>query len=240
MKKTNFLTSYKFAHRGLHNNIIPENSFKSFINAIENGYAIELDIRVTKDNKWVVFHDKSLKRMAKEDINLSDLDYDDLKHHLLGNSLETIPLFENVLNLVNGKTPLLIEIKPIKNKKKHLKTLVNLLDSYKGDFAIFSFSPFIINWFKKNRPNYIRGQISSFFEDNKLPNFLKYFYKSMFFNRFTKPEFISYNIENIPNKYINKARSKGIILFGYTARSIEEYQKALKYLDNVVFENFKF
>ena len=62
----------------------------------------------------------------------------------------------------------------------------------------------------------------------------------MFFNRFTKPDFISYNINNIPNKYIEKARIEGLILFGYTARTIDEYHNALKYLDNVVFENFKF
>lgn len=240
MKKTDFLMKYKFAHRGLHNDIIPENSIKSFENAIKNGYAIELDIRVTKDNKWVVFHDKNLKRMTKEDIKLFDLNYDDLKYYLLGNSLETIPSLVDVLNLVNGKVPLLIEIKPIKNRNKHLKNLVNILDNYQGNYALFSFSPFIIKWLRKNRPSYIRGQISSFFEDNKLPKFLKYFYTSMFFNNFTKPDFISYNINNIPNKYIEKARKEGLILFGYTARSIDEYHNALKYLDNIVFENFKF
>lgn len=240
MKKTNFLLTWKYAHRGLHNELIPENSIKAFENAIKNNFAIELDVRVTKDNTWVVFHDKNLLRMSNENIRLANLNYDDLKHHLLGNSLETIPALEDVLNLVNGKVPLLIEIKPIKNKKKHLKTLVKILDNYEGEYAVFSFSPFIIKWFKKYRPNYIRGQISSFFEDNKLPRFLKYFYKSMFFNRFTKPDFISYNINNIPNKYINKAKSKGLILFGYTAKSLHQYQNALKHLDNVVFENFLF
>lgn len=240
MKNMNFLINWKYAHRGLHNDIIPENSYKAFENALINGFAIELDIRVTKDNKWVVFHDKNLKRMTGEDIDLVNLSFEDLKHYLLGNSLETIPSLVDVLNLVNGKVPLLIEIKPLKNKKRYLKELVTILDNYQGDYAIFSFSPFIVKWFKKNKPNYIRGQISSFFEDNKSPKFLKYFYKSMFFNRFTKPDFISYNINNIPNKYIEKVRIEGLILFGYTARTIDEYHNALKYLDNVVFENFKF
>lgn len=238
MKNMQFLLDHKFAHRGFHNEIVPENSTKAFKLAIENGFGIEFDIRVTKDDTWVVFHDADLKRMSNENLKIDKLNFSELDKYLLGNSIETIPTLESTLNLINGKVPLLIEIKHIKKHNKHLKNLVKILDQYNGKFAIFSFSPVIINWFKKNRNNYIRGQISSFFNNKKIPKFIKYFYKSMFFNRFTKPDFISYDIENIPNKYIQKAKNKGLILFGYTARNIDQYNYSLNYLDNVVFELF--
>lgn len=237
-KNLEFLKKYKYTHRGLHSEKVSENSLESFKLAIEKNYAIELDIRVTKDGNWIVFHDDNLLRMTGSNVKIKDLLFDELNNYKLINNNEKIPLLSDVLDLVNNKVPLLIEIKHIKKTRKNLKNLFEILDNYKGDFAVFSFSPIIVYLIKKYRKNYIRGQISSFFDNKKIPKFIKYFYKSMFFNRFTKPDFISYNIENIPNKYIKKAKEKGILLFGYTAKSLDEYYYSLKFLDNVVFENF--
>lgn len=237
-KNLDFLKKYNYAHRGLHNDEVSENSLESFSLAIKNNYAIELDIRVTKDDKWIVFHDNNLLRMTGSNIKVEDLNYHELKNYTLKNNNEKIPLLKDALSLVNGSVPLLIEIKHIKKTKANLLSLFNILDHYKGRFAVFSFSPKIVYLLKKYRKKYIRGQISSFFHENKLPRVFKYFHKSMFFNKFTKPDFISYNIRDIPNKYIKKAKTQGLFIFGYTAKNIDEYNYSLKHLDNVVFENF--
>lgn len=239
MKKMNFLTDWKYAHRGLHNSDYPENSIAAFENAINKGYAIEFDIRITKDNNWVVFHDKNIARMTGKDIDLNRINFNLLQQIKLNNTENYVPLLIDVLNLIDGRVPLLIEIKPFKRFKKHLLNLVKLLDNYKGEFAVFSFSPFIVNWFRKKRPTYIRGQISSFFEEKKLPRFMLYFHKAMIYNKVTKPNFISYNIKNVPNKYVSKAKRNGMLLFGFTATNKSDYTNALKYLDNVVFEKFE-
>ena len=102
-----------FAHRGLFNPKlgIPENSMPAFSRAIEKGYGIELDVQVTKDNRIVVFHDYSLGRMCGIDIPLETKTYAELQELCLQNTRETIPLLSDVLKLVNGQVPLLVEIK---------------------------------------------------------------------------------------------------------------------------------
>src|SRR5690625_1202149 len=240
MKDLSFLKEFKYTHRGLHDNLngIPENSVKAFKKAISNGYAIELDIRITKDLKWVCFHDKNLFRMTNEDININKIIYNELKNIKLTNSNESIPLLSDVLNLVNGIVPLLIEIKPV--NIKHLNSLMDILNNYEGKYALFSFSPLVVNYLKRKHPNVIRGQISSFFDDEKYPKFIKWFYKSMIFNKINKPDFISYNINNLPNKYVDKfKKNKNVITLGYTAKNKEQYKFDISYLDNVVFEGFK-
>lgn len=241
LRNISFLKDFKYAHRGLHDLKFkaPENTKLAYLRAIEHNYAIELDLNITKDNEYVCFHDNNLERMCNINESLNNFTITELKEIKVKETNEYIPSFLEVLKLVDGKVPLLIEIKSHKGYKKHLFKLVKLLDNYKGDFAVFSFDYRIVKWFKKNRSNYIRGQIASYFLDNnKLPKILKYLNKILFFNKFTKPDFVSYNILNIPNKYITKAKSKGVLLFGYTAFSKEEYINSLKYLDNLVFEGF--
>ena len=239
MKNIDFLINYKYAHRGLHDtlNNIAENSLEALQNALDNHYAIEFDVNITKDNKWVIFHDNNLKRMTNLDLSINKVNYNEIKDLKLVNTTNRIPLLSEGLSLVNGKVPLLIEIK--NTKLKHLSSLIEILNSYQGKFALFSFNPKIVGWLKRNHPNIIRGQISSFFDDLKVPKFIKYFHKSMFFNKFNKPDFISYNINNLPNKYVKEARRNNILCLGYTAKNIKQYEFSLSYLDNVVFENFK-
>src|SRR5690554_4893932 len=171
-KNLDFLKKYKYTHRGLHSEKVSENSLESFKLAIEKNYAIELDIRVTKDGNWIVFHDDNLLRMTGSNIKIKDLLFDELNNYKLINNNEKIPLLSDVLDLVNNKVPLLIEIKHIKKTRKNLKNLFEILDNYKGDFAVFSFSPIIVYLIKKYRKNYIRGQISSFLIIRKFLNLL--------------------------------------------------------------------
>ena len=181
-----------FARRGVHNNIdIPENSIKAFKQALKNNLNIELDIQLTKDNVLVVFHDSNLKRMTNIDKNLNELTYSELKNLKLLNTNATIPTLKEVLNTVNGKVTLDIEIKDNNKINLTCKKLVEELEIYHHPFIIKSFNPKIVRWFKKYKPKYIRGLL---IKDNLYNKFL-----GKIIIKFCKPDFLA-----ISKKYITK------------------------------------
>ena len=152
MVDVNFLRKKLIAHRGLFdkNNNIPENSIIAFEQAIKYGYSIELDVHLLNDGKIVVFHDDNLKRMTGIDKKVKDCNYDEIKKLKLDNTDCEIPLFEDVLKLVDKKVPILIEIKNDRKTGETERELIKLLKNYKGEYAIQSFNPFSLIWFKKN------------------------------------------------------------------------------------------
>ena len=158
MKDLSFLQNKIIAHRGVNdNNKVVENTLESFSNAVKLGYAIEFDIHLLKDNEIVVYHDDNLKRLTGINKDLKDLTYDDIKDIKLLNTNQTIPKLSEVLKLVNGKVPIIIELKYDRKVGLLEKELVKYLDNYKGKFAVKSFNPLIVRWFKINRKDYIRG-----------------------------------------------------------------------------------
>jgi glycerophosphoryl diester phosphodiesterase len=241
MKDITWLTKEYIAHRGLHqkDQSIPENSMESFKLALANDYAIEFDVNLTKDEVPVVFHDHSLKRMTQIDRLITELNRDELNDYHLAQTNEKIPTLAEVLDFVGGKKPLLIELKPHQNVDILCYKVMEILKDYTGEFAIFSFHPTVVSILKKFYPDVIRGQISEYFTQNRHMNwFQKYLMKSMFFNRFSKPDFISYGISDLPNKYLDRQKKKGVVIISYAAKSQEEFDRVKSYYDNVVFEYF--
>ena len=146
---TSFLKKELIAHRGLHNKSIPENSIPAFKEAIKKNYIIELDVHALKDGNVVVFHDDNLKRLTGFDKKIKDTTYDEIRNLRLNNTNNHIPLFKDVLKLVDGRVPLLIELK-YDNKVGFLEDkLINILNDYKGLYAFQSFSPFSLMYLKK-------------------------------------------------------------------------------------------
>lgn len=228
MKDLQPLVKTLIAHRGIHNEHIKENSLSSIIKAINQRVAIEIDITLTKDRKIVLCHDSYIKYESKK-IYIKNITYEQLKN--IDNSVITL---DKVLKVVNGQVPLLIELKPYTKGYILEKECVKLLDNYIGFFAIQSFDPKCIYWFKRNRKNYIRGQLlTNRYNYNFITNII---YEHMIFNIFTNPDFISYNIKGLPNKKIAKVRDKLIVL-GWTVRNKKELIKYQDYCDNFICEN---
>lgn len=241
MKNTYFLKDNLIAHRGYHDikKGIPENSIAAFKRAIRYNYIIELDVHLTKDNKIVVFHDYSLKRMCKIDKLIEDCSYDELLKYNLLDTKYKIPLLDEVLRLIDGKVGLLIETKNSSNNTKLELLLSEKLDNYKGDFAIQSFYPLSILWFKKNKKNYIRGILSSDFKKHKdMSNLKKNILKCLVFDIFLKSDFIAYDIKALPNSYVESKRKNKLIL-SWNIKNAKDYNKALEYSDNIIGENMK-
>src|SRR5690606_24212468 len=160
-----WLTRTPIAHRGLHDIArgIPENSRLAFQKAMDAGYAIELDVRITGDQQVVVFHDADLKRLCGRDGRVDRTPLAELKTMKLLGTEETVPSFRDVLDQVRGQVPLLVEIKKDKGEPAGIleASVARMLQHYPGPFAVQSFSPRTVKWFQKNAPQILRGQIST-------------------------------------------------------------------------------
>lgn len=167
--RESFLYTTPIAHRGLHNGV-PENSLPAFQKAIDEGYAIEMDVRFTKDNEVVVFHDSSLRRVVGVDKNVIDLTLAELKEYTLEGSSERVLTFEEFLNFVDGRVPILVEVKDVPQRKNLPERTIEILKNYKGEYALQAFNPFYVNKFRKLAPDVLRGQLSVGFTKKVLDN----------------------------------------------------------------------
>lgn len=240
MKNLDFLTGNLIVHRGMYNinKGIPENSLRAFEMAIKNNYIIELDLHLLKDNSVVVFHDDNLERMTGINKNIKECTYDEIKDLKLNSTEYHIPLLKTVLELVDGKVPLVIEFKYDVKPGLLEKEAMKFLQKYNGDYVVKSFSPLSVNWFRKNYPKIIRGQLVSSYEKLELNGFLKLLLRNMFFNFITRPDFISCNIQALPNKKVAKCRETKPVL-GWVIRNKDDMNKAKKYCDNFICENIE-
>ena len=232
----NFLFDKYIAHRGFHNEENPENTIGAFERAINNNYAIELDVQLLKDGTVVVVHDNKLSRLCGVDKYVSNLNLEDIQNLNVLNSKYQIPTLKQVLEFVNGRTPLLIEIKNTLKVGELESKVWEILKNYNGEYAIQSFNPFSLEWFKKNAPNVLRGQLASFFKNEDLSFIKKVLLKKLRLNKLSCPHFISYNAEDLPNRYCNKSN---LPVLAWTIRNQEDYLKVIKFTDNIIFEGFE-
>lgn len=232
------IEKYKFvAHRGLFNKTdIPENSIPAFEAAMLKGYAIELDVNMTKDGYLVVFHDNSLKRMTGIKSDITSLNLNEIKKLKLLGTDNKIPTFEDVLLAVKGNVPLIIEIKSNVRYKELMAKLISLLDKYNGEYVIESFDPKVLYWLKKSAPHIIRGQLAAKNIREVKSRVLKLLLGKMCFNIFTSPNFISYQYLSINKKFYSKHKRKGRVVVAWTLKDKNEYKKVKDYCDIVIFE----
>lgn len=234
----------QFAHRGYHcaEKQIPENSMAAFQRAIDFGYGIELDLHLTRDHKLVVFHDNTLSRMCHTTGTIEDSTYQELQKLLLLNTTEHIPLFLDVLSLVDGKVPLLIELK-IPNKSLHIcEEVCHTLCSYHGLFMIQSFNTMGLRWFKYNAPHILRGQLSSNLTNERLtePLFYRFFVKHLLCNIFGRPDFISYKLSDLPSFSVFLCQKLfKIPVAVWTLHTDSEIKAGIKWYHFQIFENFQ-
>jgi glycerophosphoryl diester phosphodiesterase len=227
-----FLFNKPIAHRGLWNENIVENSLLAYQNAVEHGYPIEIDLYSTTDNEIVCFHDDTLSRMTGKDGFIYDKTLSELKELSLKNSGQKIPTLKEVLNLVSGKVPLLIEFKDQPNKN-YISIAVKILKEYKGDFAVQSFNPLYLLKIKKLAPNFIIGVLGTNTPPKERSFLTKFIVKNLSLNFLIKPDFISYNYKGLPIK-----KPFNLPLLAWTIRDNEQATKALTFADNIIFENF--
>ena len=217
MKNIEFLNHSVIAHRGIYNNITTyENTLESILYAVKNDLTVEIDVRLTKDNNLIVFHDSNGARLLKlkDDINTltkEELDFIASFH---------IPTLDEVLNIISGKVPIIIEIK--EDNKVIRKRTNDTLKKYEGDFAIQSFIYDSVKYYKKK--GFISGLLIS---DKKNKNYLSKDINVDFLS-------IKYNILNISELKLLKEK---YYVIGWTLNNINEVKENIKIFDNLIIDD---
>ena len=231
------------AHRGYYqeDQSVPENSLPAFQRAVQAGYGIELDVQLTQDGQVVVFHDDSLLRLCQVDKLVGDCTLDELSQYPLAKTQETIPLFSQVLTLVDGKVPLIVELKHGKNWPLLCQKVCGLLDDYSGDFCVESFDPQIVTWFRRNRPRYMRGQLCENYRKDPNCAFslsVKLAGSYLLSNLLARPHFVAYHYPDRGNLSFRLCRALGAFAVAWTVRPVDCHSHPEKHFDCIIFEHF--
>ena len=237
------LKKYVYAHRGYHNKPdIPENSLPAFRRAIERGWGAELDVHLIKDGSLVVFHDSDIKRCTGEEGIIEDMTLDEVKALRLEGTDERIPTFDEVLELFENTSPLIIELKAYRGNHAGLTEAVcRRLDSYKGLYCIESFDPRVIMDYRRMRPDTVRGQLSCDFRkepDVDVRNWQRPVLTAMLFNIFSKPDFVAFKYEDMGCCGFKRAVRHGAVPVAWTIRNKDAFDDCLSRGMIPIFEKF--
>ncbi len=231
-----------YAHRGFHDNSgpAPENSIPAFERAVHKGYGIELDVQLSRDGKVVVFHDDDLKRVCGVDARVCSKTYDELRELTICSSEERIPLFEDVLRTVDGKVPLIVEIKMPDNNTEVCERANEILMRYKGLYCVESFHPFAVKWFKDHRPELMRGQLSSNFsaDSGKPENAGMFSVHYLISNIICRPDFVAYSCDHPDNFGFRLAKLFGALPVAWTVKSAARLAEIRNKYRLFIFEGF--
>ncbi len=235
----------KYAHRGLHGELngafAAENSITAFRRAVEMGFGIELDVRLAKDGEVVVFHDDTLDRVAGVSGRPEDFTSEELsKLSLLGTG-DGVPTFREVLQLIDGRVPLLIELKETGLDHGVTEKTVEMLRGYKGNYIIESFNPLSLGVVRKKSPVVLRGFLSDKLTAKPEFRTLKYaIVQNCVLNFKARPAFIAVHKNRIgmfPIPVIRKLF--GTPCIAWTICSREEEKAAYRAgFSGIIFENY--
>lgn len=233
-----FLKAQPFAHRGLHGGGTIENSREAFAAAMAVGHGIELDVQLSADGVPFVFHDDRLDRLTDAKGVFTEQDSAALCGLRLRGVQETIPLLEEVLELVAGRVPLLIEIKTVAMNINPICLAVRrALEGYRGDVAIMSFSPRVPRWFQVHAERIVRGLVMTEAEPAKsrIARLKAALAVRLSLHR-SRPDFIAYDITKLPSTLPTALRAHGLPMLTWTVRSADQERVAHLHADEMIYE----
>jgi glycerophosphoryl diester phosphodiesterase len=222
-----------FAHRGLHGGGRIENSRAAFAAAIEGGFGIELDVQLSGDGVAMVFHDYQLDRLTDAGGDVAALSAAGLAAIRLRGTDEPIPTLAEVLSLIAGRTTLLIEVK---SPDRHVRALCGAVDaalaSYLGPVGVMSFNPEVGRWFARHQPERLRGLVVT---ENGKHGRLGRIKRNLSLWR-ARPDFLAYDIRDLPSDVAALARFGGTPVYTWTVRTDEDRARAAVHADQIIFE----
>jgi glycerophosphoryl diester phosphodiesterase len=232
-----FLGQQAYAHRGLHGGTVPENSRAAFHGAIDKGLGIELDVQPAVGREAFVFHDDTLDRLTHETGPVGKRIATDLDRITLKGSTETIPRLAEILTLVAGRVPILIEVKSDSPTVNGICLGIRrVLEGYRGPVAIMSFNPEIPRWFHRHARRYVRGLVVTEGSDKSLRARIKGYFIRHFSLWRAKPDFLAYDIRNLPSSFAGAQRARGLAVLTWTVRTAADEAKAMASADEIIFE----
>lgn len=239
-----WLTERPIAHRGLHNNSgRVENTIAAFEAAIERNFAIECDVMLCADETVIVFHDNRLERMTTETGEIHERTFAQLKSTALRASNERIPSLSELLEVVAGKVPIIVEMKsPWPRKTPLARKVAEALNGYQGCTAVMSFDPRLLMQMRKYAPHLPRGMVADHFDRDdwpQLPTITRFGSRHMLGTPFVSPSFIAYNVLSLPAPAPSILRSMfKLPTLAWTVRTADEHIHALRHADQIIFEDY--
>lgn len=216
------------AHRGIHNEAIPENSMKAFSLALKKNIPIEFDVHILKDKNIVVFHDDNLKRMTNKDKFIKECTYEEIKDLKLKNTNEKISLLKDVLKLVDGKVLLDIELKMDVTDHSLEDGLIEILKDYNGEVILKSFDYRKVKYLKKHT-NYKIGLLIK-----RMSGFKDFIIRNINFNIIIKPDFLACNKNMLDCKSV-KTFKKDIYIWTIKNKDELKIYKSDYYISENIF-----
>lgn len=242
-----WLTAQPIAHRGLHDAAagIVENTRPAVAAAIEAGYAIEVDLRVSADGEAMVFHDSTLDRLTRETGPVGERTARALQLVEFKVADERMMTLGELLDLVQGRTPLVIEIKSQWEHTGQLEDrVVQMLRGYRGPVAVMSFDPRSVAWVRRAAPALPRGIVAERFRDetywSRLTAVQRFALRHMLHLGHTRPHFFAYDVRGLPSAAPLIARHVlRLPLLAWTVRTPADRRRARWFADAMIFEGFR-
>ncbi len=244
-----WMTARPIAHRGLHDRAtgVIENSTAAFMAAVEAGYAMECDVQLTRDGEAVVFHDFTLDRLTVESGRVIDRTARDLAGMALADSQagDTIRSFGNLLDHVEGRAPIICEIKSAFDGDLRLvRRIVETLAERNMPVALKSFDPRVVAALRMLAPDIPRGIVAMNEYDHAdyetVPPAEKHAMANLLHFREMEPDFISWRVKDLPAGLPYLCRTQlGLPVMTWTVRSAEDVARAGQHADQIVFEGFR-
>ena len=236
------------AHRTLHDikKGHPENSWEGLEAAIASGFAIEIDLQLSRDGIPVVFHDYELDRLTESSGLIADLDADELESIVLIGGKRSIPRFDNFMEYVAGRVPVLVELKDqdgaLGDKITALEgATCEVLRKYKGPVAVMSFNPNMIARCAMLAPEIPRGLVLDAFSETDWPKVSDTRRKELaavthYSN--VGATFVSHSYSELHSEKIIELKKSGALIFCWTIRSKAQSKQARRFVDSVTFEGY--
>ncbi|MGO7185376.1 glycerophosphodiester phosphodiesterase [Rhizobium brockwellii] len=221
------------AHRGYHdlNTHVWENTLSAFSRAIEAGFAIECDLHYASDGVPVIFHDEDLQRLCNLHGDIRERTSRELGLIAIGGTRDKVPTLRQLLDLVKGKVPLVLELKGREaDDEGFAEAVLEVLEGYEGKVALMSFDHWLLRDLKALGSPYPLGLTA----DGNTPEALKTHAEAMEIGL----DFISYHYGDLPNPFITGEREKGIPVITWTVRDEEARRLTFANADQMTFEGF--
>ena len=226
------LTARPFAHRGLHGQGRIENSRAAFEAAIEARHGIELDVQASRDGQAVVFHDERLDRLTGQSGAVCVLARAELERIRLRDSDETIPSLAEIMALIAGRAPLLIEVKaPGREVGALSRAVADALSGYDGPVAVMSFNPEVGHWFARHQPDRLRGLVVT----EKGRKWRGWVARRLALWR-SRADFLAYDIRDLPSAFAESAQRRGLRVLTWTVRTLSDRARAAEHADQIIYE----
>jgi glycerophosphoryl diester phosphodiesterase len=239
-----WITSQPIAHRGLHDATagVIENTGAAFERAAANHYAIELDVLPSADGEAIVFHDETLSRLCGRDERVRVLPARTLGEIDIAGTRDKVPTLGQVMARIQGRVPILIELKSNGESPGPLEARVKeLLRCYGGPVAVQSFDPRSMAWFAAHAPDIPRGQLSMRYTREGVPQLgaaRRFILTNLLASHLSKPDFIGYEVAALGDIAPRLARRLGLPLITWTVKSRAQWNRARSLADNLIFEGF--